>query len=232
MNTQEIMDKINQFYSWLYSSTGLNAAQVLVIGLSIVFVLTIFLFYQRRARLKAKRTVHHLQRPEIIGSRLSSEHSKNIHSTNIKHNAPSDYEEQEKSWGQSTKQWRMQKEKIMKLQHDIGKYQRTEKSLNEKISKLETENKKLQSDISKLRKVEDELKQQINELMNSNTKQTGQDKVELSKNDNALSDSNGYNNQIEDAEIDSAIPLDIHELSAIADLAKRVQSKVKQHQAE
>lgn len=168
MSIDNFLDTLMQFYTWIYSQTGLKDWQLIIISLAVLFLLVRFLFYLRKARLREIHVIQKSVSSDIIGTNLSG--SENTYRTKNKFwkkqavSVPEE-EEEPKSWGQTTREWRQLREKIRHLQHDIGKHERSEKHLKEQITELKSRNEKLQSEISKRMKIEEELKHQTNELI-------------------------------------------------------------------
>jgi len=300
MNIENIIDSVMQFYSWIYSQTGLQDWQLLTIGLGILFLLVLSLIQQRKTRSRKVYVIQGSNRSDIIGANLSDREKHYHRHENFSKKPPvsaSDEEEEGKSWGQSTKEWRRLSEKIRHLQHEIGKQERSEKHLKEQITELKSINDKLQSEISRKTQIEEELKQQLQELttaspanvqeksaektnVNSrgrelkNIKETLESAKFMLKKDQTKQAVAGTESQKEplesqqitnktdcvpleiavnqlqsqtvgnkanslegnideaDTERDHNIPLDIKELKAIADLAKRLQMRSQQRQSE
>ena len=167
MDINIVIDKMLQFYPWIYSQTGLKGWQLLTIALGALFFLVLLLNYLRKTRLKKIYVIQSSDRPDIIGINLSGSQSKHHLQQNYRKQPEvfvSDNEEEQKSWGQTTKEWRQLREKIRHLQHDIHRQVQSEQYLKEQITELKNSNENLRSEISKREQIEAELKQQINEL--------------------------------------------------------------------
>lgn len=156
-----------QFYPWIYSQTGLKGWQLLTIALAFLFLLVLLLNYMRKTRLKKIYIIQSSDRSDIIGVNLSGNPEGHRPQSNysrkqaftVSHN-----EEEQKSWGQSSKEWRQLREKIRHLEHDIHRQVQSEKYLREQITELKDTNEELRSEISKREQIQAELKQQIHEL--------------------------------------------------------------------
>ena len=156
-------------------------------------------------------------------------------------------DEEQQSWGQTTKDWRKLREKLMHLQHELSKYEKSEKSLKEEIATLKITNDKLESEIRKRTEIEDKFQRQNNEFTNSafpkNNEQIDSNATSkepniteylksqsLDKQNNALGTSNGDMDPLNAN--GNALPLDIKELKDIAALVKRLQARSQQRQGE
>ena len=165
MNIDRALNTIMQFYSWISIQTGLKNWQLLTIALVVLCGLVLFLNYLRKARIQKIHLIQSSGRSEIIGIKLSGDENRyHEHYRKKQTFALPEEEEKQHSWGQTTKDWRKLRENIRHLQHDISKYERTEKLLKEQISELKIANEKLQAEINTKSQTEDALQQQIKEL--------------------------------------------------------------------
>lgn len=243
MNIDNVLDSIMQFYSRLSIQTGLKDWQLLTIALAVLFGLILFLNYLRKVRIKIRHAIQSSSHSDIIGIRLANKRDDyRAHDTFRNKQAIGLPEEEQQSWGQTTKDWRKLREKIRHLQHDIGKHERSEKHLKEQIMELKITNEKLQAEINKQSQIEETLQQQINELtstipVHNQAEQTIATEHLLSqsseKQDNAAETNLQEDVEMSDTtEKEHNVPLDIKELKAIADLVKRLQARNQQRQIE
>jgi hypothetical protein len=183
MDINSVIDSVMQFYSRLSYQTGLKSWQLLAIALGVLFILILLLGYLRKTRLKRVHVIQSTNRSEIIGINLSGRTASRLPQREYRNRTreaafvPEETEEQ-KSWGQTTKDWRKLREKIRHLQHDISKYEKSEKHLKKQITELVNTNEKLQEEISRRDKVGEGLKQQINGLTEAEPDQKQEPSVE------------------------------------------------------
>ena len=209
MDFNNALDRVIQFYSWIYSETGLKSWQLLIIALGVLFTLIIILSYIRR---KQAHIIHSSEHSDIIGIKLLEKDS-----TQMQQFESEEIDDQQ-SWGQTTKDWRQLREKIRHLQHDIGKYERSEKLLKEQIAELKSENEKLLSKINGgIQKQPEHVGQAVK--LNSIKSESQQKPIELLQTSSVESNIPEQN-----------IPLDIKELKIIADLARKLQARSQQRQ--
>ena len=254
MNIDNIMDNITDFYSWLYSQAGLSKGQLLIIALAVLFLLVSLLRYLQKIRLRKMYFPQRSDRGEIIGIKLSGNNARetdNLRQEDYKKYRAADISEEEQehtSWGQTTKEWRKLKEKIMYLKHEISKHERSAKHLKEQITELKNINNKLQLEINRQRQITpEELKKQDNvrsPLVSTDVydeqKETAENLMVTTQqstenNVNSLEEipkDNSENTDTELLEDERSIPLDIKELKAISELAKRLQSRSQQRENE
>lgn len=292
MDINSVIDSVSRFYSRLYYQTGLESWQLLIIALGVLLILVLLLSYVRKARLKKVHVIKSTNRSETIGINLAggtSGYSPHHKYRTTQTSFAAEEDEDQKSWGQSTKDWRKLREKIRHLQHDISKHEKSEKHLKEQITGLISTNKKLQSELDRRSQLEEELKQHIDNLTAATLDQKQEaienrltDKIKpeikdiqttsesseiiqehkdstqinpepeqipevAAEQETSVSDfqtqimenqsnptENFYTEDLSQAdettERDHGIPLDIKELKAIADLAKRLQARGQQRQ--
>lgn len=230
MNIDDVLDMLMDFYPWLNKKTGLEDWQLLIIALSSLFLLILFLIHQRKSRVKSIHAIHRTPHSDLIGINLTDKDtSYNKH--NKKESAfLADDEEEQQSWGQTTKEWRHLTEKIRQLQHEISKYKRSEKYLKEQITQLKDANVNLLTEISK-----DKPKDSENKI----TRDFQAQPKEISSASGLFIIPQMQTETIEDTAQKSSeqsetsnVPLDIKELKAIAELAKRLQIRSQQNHDE
>ena len=164
MDINLILDRIMDFYSWIYDTTGLPKWQLLTLALSVLFILLVIWSYQRKSAFRKINKLRVKQRrSDIIGTQLTGSYG--IKKEQLSSTPQNDEEQQ--SWGQTTKDWRKLREKLMHLQHELSKYEKSEKSLKEEIAALKITNDKLESEIRKRTEIEDKFQRQNNEFTNS-----------------------------------------------------------------
>jgi hypothetical protein len=305
MDINNVIDTVLNFQFWISTHTGLKGWQLLLIALSVLFLLMIFLAYLRKTRSKRTYLIQSTDRSDIIGINLSGK-ANNYHLQQQSIEKPSIFsseeDEEQKSWGQTTKDWRQLREKIRQLEHDIHKSERSEKELKEQLTGLKNTNEKLKAELSKRVKNEESLIEQIKKMTTGTFNQkrnesddkmlysekelevqknikpvksqehtlrqeeqtedqqsltqnrSSQEKDEqitfieqieeestdsmqinldsnpLKSNPPAESPKSDIYNQSDIPETEHGIPLDIKELKAIADLAKRLQARGQQRQ--
>jgi hypothetical protein len=224
MDINKLLYNLEQFYLSIKNETGLKSWQLVIIAIASFFIFIKLFNYLQKILIKIRMN-RKPRRSNLIGANLSDKY-KNEHSHKKHRNKQavhiSEDDDEQQSWGQTTKDWRKLREKIRHLQHDIGKHEKIEKHLKEEISELKITNKKLQSEIDKRIQTEDTLHQQINELtttaiIQNQDEEPIQEEVEPSPSDTEESGNN---------------PLDIKELKVIADLVKQLQTRSKQRQSE
>ena len=252
MNINDIWEKIMQFYSWLYSETGLERWQFISISLATLVLLVLFLRQLRKSGTRKIHRIHSKAHPEIIGTKLSGGGIgwETIYSQ--KYDDDFDQEEEKRiPWGQSTKQWRQLKERIIQLQRDLKKHQQSEEHLKKQLADVKTANIDLQKKIIEHKKIEENLNLHISELkagsipsneinikhepvleevvkpelgtQNADFKSQTIDPIPQAANsDGTKDDGRGTS---DDGRSTSDVPLDIKELKAISDLAKRLQER-------
>ncbi len=224
MNINNVIDAIMQFYSRIYYQTGLKSWQLLTIALVVLFLLVLLSNYLRKARLRKMHLIQSTGRSEIIGIKLSGRENRYQAQADYRKKQESfipDEDEEQKSWGQSTKEWRKLREKIMYLQRDIKKHERTEKHYKEQITELKNINEKLRLEISKQAKSEQETS--VHNLRNQIIENKTYPVNEKYKEDFDQADIN---------EVDNNVPLDIKELKTISEMVKRLQERGQQRQSE
>ena len=224
MNINNVIDEIMQFYSRIYYQTGLKSWQLLTIALVVLFLLVLLSNYLRKARLRKMHLIQSTGRSEIIGIKLSGRGNRYQTRADYRErqeNFIPEEDEEQQSWGQSTKEWRKLREKIMHLQRDIKKYERVEKHYKEQITELKNANEKLRLEISKQAKSEQEtsVKNLENQIIENKTYPVN----EKYKEDFEQTDID---------EVDNNVPLDIKELKTISDMVKRLQERGQQRQSE
>jgi DNA repair ATPase RecN len=256
MYIEKTIDSVMDFYFWISSQTGFNYWQLLILMLAVLFLLSRLLKYLQKARLRKKYFSNNTDRREIIGINLSGTEQKEIFNNSSQNQADdniteeNEYEEQ-KSWGQTTKQWRQLREKIRHLQHEITKHERSAMILKEQITELQTLNNKLQSEINRQKQIKPEVIEQQNQIFSDVAQEKSFLQVsavnpvsknilenqgqsfdnnsntieEISKDDSEYTDANSPENN-------QSSPLNIKELKVIADLAKQVQARSQHGQNE
>lgn len=152
MATVEILlYKVADFFNWMYSATGLEKWQFLIIALAVILLLTLIARVQRKRMVTKIHTVPAVNRSEIIGVNLSG-HKAKLHGTKEtrKHGLAltSEMDEKHMGWVQTTKEWRKLNEQIRQLEHEITKRKRTEEHLKHQITELTTNNQELQNQIT------------------------------------------------------------------------------------
>jgi hypothetical protein len=256
MYIEKAIDSVLDFYLWISSQTGFNYWQLLILMLAVLFLLSRLLRYLQKARLRKMYSSNNTDRREIIGINLSGTEQKEIYNNSSQNLADDNITEEneyddQKSWGQTTKEWRQLREKIMHLQHEITKHERSTRILKEQITELQTLNKKLQSEITRQKQIKPEVLEQQNQIFSdvaqekpfsqvSAVNQISKDMLEnqgqsFDNNSNTIEEISKDDSECINAnspENNQSSPLNIKELKAIADLAKQVQARSQHRQNE
>jgi hypothetical protein len=158
METVEtVLYKLSEFFSWLYSTLGLEQWQVLLIALAVILVLSLIARVQRKKMVKKVHTIPAGNRSEIIGIKLSGHKSRDRGAGEIqKHSLTltSEMDEKQMGWAQTTKEWRNLTEQVRQLRHEITKHKRTEEHLKNQLNELTMTNQELQDQITEHKKAE------------------------------------------------------------------------------
>jgi hypothetical protein len=167
---------------------------------------------------------------------------------------------QKSRWKHATDDWKTSTEKIKQLQREITKSKRNEDHLKFQISEMTKLNENLMRENVEYKKIENDLRQRIADLSYLNVQIQRNDKnqkalnqsvspdiqvEEMMKNSNIsnfdipipnLSDFEESDSNETDAQTGEVkhrgLPLDIQELEAIAEMARRLRQRSKDHQKE
>ena len=71
MDIQQYLQKLNPYYSWFYSRTGITEKQLLIIGSAVIAVLLLLLHHLRKSRIRKVHIIQRTSRSNIIGVKLS-----------------------------------------------------------------------------------------------------------------------------------------------------------------
>lgn len=225
-----ILNTLTQFFSWIYSTLGIPRWLLLTITLVIIVVLISIARGQRKAKRRVKKVpiINTGGRPEIIGARL----------TVNKLDAPKIEDEKENdldvdsetgvkytSWGRTIEEWRKATEQNRKLKHAVAGPGKTEEQNKEQPAESSDVQSRPANETDKSKsatadneppyvlpiRIEEQNQPAATEITATENKSIGSsNKAKKLKNND--------------------VPLDVKELKAVAELAKRLKRNNRQHQ--
>jgi hypothetical protein len=217
-----VLTTLNDYLTTFYAQLGLERWQLLAIAGAVLLVLLILNMIQRKSASNKSSVTRPIAIPDTIGANLANRRSSSLISEQIqKKDAAQTLELKQvkapRSWRLATEEYKSSSEKFKQLQREITKSKRSEEHLKFQIDEMRKAYESLLRENTQLKQIETELSQRLNDLP-INWKN-----LDFSA------------NQVDsDSQSDSAkrhgLPLDIHELEAIADLAKRLKFKDKNFQ--
>ncbi len=246
-----ILNKLTQFFSWLYSTLGLPRWLLLTVTLVVLAVLIFIAKKQRKTKLKFNKihTINTGSRPEIIGTRLTAHKSSATKIEDGKENElafDSETGEKHRSWGRTIEEWRKATEQSRKLKYASARLKKTEEqqhgqqsaesnstqnqppyeiSEHKQSNELTESKKQIAYEINKSEPTTENIEPQL-ALPIMIKEQTQHNLSPVDKTDDRprenTKEAQKYKN--------NDVPLDVKELKTVAELAKRLRRNNRQQQ--
>lgn len=152
MTAENLMSKITEYASWLYTGREWARWELLTIALTAMVLLLFILVVRRRAKSKRAAANQIREKSSPIGINLDSGKTAKLRSkVKAKRRRLLSISKDNGSknlWKQTTKQWKNYQILIEQLQHEIAKYKEAEINLEQQFARLKAANEQLRQEIS------------------------------------------------------------------------------------
>ena len=244
MTVSNSIDKLIEFFSWLYFRPW-ERWELLIIVLICLVLLLLIIWQQRKSSTKSVYVNHVRERSPIIGVKLADNRN-HLQIEDLKQDRSDPVPKKRTKQRKTKERFATLNEQVQQLQNEISKHKQTEASLKHQVTELTTVNEQLQENTAVNKQVEQKPKQQIIEVPTVNEQppnepaesstvkqeaklQTGESKAAKKSSKRRINIRKQPDRPIREKTEQIKLskehrdqPLDIEKLKAMADLAKKI----------